>query len=59
MIRGVSYTRRKAFSPYAETKAKPLNSKEKKLNDVADICLNCTKSKCNGYCEKFRSNGRK
>lgn len=39
MIRGVSYTRQKALSPYAQTKAKPLNSKEKKFNDLADICL--------------------
>lgn len=59
MIRGVSFTRQKARSPYAENKARPLNSKEKKFNDEADICLNCTKPKCKGYCEKFRSNGKK
>ena len=50
----------KSFKIYArggERKIKTLVTPEviARENAIKQICLNCTKPKCNGFCEVFRS----
>lgn len=43
----------------AEKQGKPKKEKDvSKKNKGIEICLNCKKKKCKGYCEFFKENGK-
>ena len=47
----------KAVRPLSET---PKSQCKRKVDQAKiDICLNCTRSKCNGSCENFKPEGNK
>ena len=42
--------------PLATKQGAPVKAKDvAKKNEEIEICLKCTRKKCNGYCKKFRT----